>query len=174
MRPGVRPGSGGISKIEDMLADVDSTTIGRGVVQAFKDGQVTEIIAQAFSAAFEKAINIITGTLGSGQYWKGIGQVMIGQFEIAAGTIGKLFLSLGDFLTAAFDTAFQNLYELIGKTPKLGEALGLKGYTAQLFSENYASRQAAASDANGLLGGLVGSGHRQCRFRCAIAILCGA
>ena len=50
-----------ISKIEDMLADIDFTTIGRGVVQAFASCG-DEIIAQAFSAAFEKAINIITGT----------------------------------------------------------------------------------------------------------------
>ena len=147
-----------IKQIEEMIASIDFTTMGLAVVQAFKDGMVTEIIVQAFTAAFEKVVNIIGGTLGNGSYWAGICQVMLGEFETIISTLATMFLSLGNLLTAAFDTLFQKIYEGIGKIPKVGELVGLKGYKAKSFGENYDDRKNAGADASAMIGNLFHSG----------------
>ncbi len=143
-----------IIKIEKYISSIDFTTMGLAVVQAFKDGSVTEIIVQGFTAAFEKVTNIIAGTLGNSGYWIGIVQVAIGEFGLLQATVAKMFLSLGDLLVAAFDTLFQKIYEGIGKIPKLGKLVGLDNYKAQSFTENYQHQKDANSDASGFLGAM--------------------
>jgi hypothetical protein len=52
---------------------------------------------------------------------------------------------------AAFDTAFQKLYEWIGKTPKLGKMLGLDGFKASSFNENFAARKKQGAEGMGVV-----------------------
>lgn len=129
-----------------------------GIVEAIKEGKLTELLELSFAAGVEFFVNMITGTLGSGDFWAGIFKSMAGSFVTQWGVILKMFLSLGDVLLAMFDTVFQNVYEYIGKIPKVGNMLGLEGYTAGTFKNNFAERRSEASGANSMLDGMLKTG----------------
>jgi hypothetical protein len=130
----------------------------KGITQAYKETKLEELVKLTFAAGVEFFQNMLVNTLGSGSFWEGIFEVMVGNFIVQWVSVLKLVMGIGTLLTAAFDTAFQKLFELIGKTPKLGEALGLSGYKASSFRENYDARRNEGSDAQGMLNDIIGMG----------------
>jgi len=120
--------------------------------QAFSEGKVFELLTAGFEAAVEYLGNLIFGVLGSSKLWSGIVDVWIGEFVIGWVTIAKLFMNLGVILKAAISTAFDMLFEQLGKVPGLGKMLGLEGGDkAKSFGEHYAEEKDKAKGANDLL-----------------------
>jgi hypothetical protein len=126
--------------------------------QAFQEGMVYELMTETFEAAVEYLGNLIFGLLGSGTFWSGIWDIMVGEFITKWAVIAKLFMNLGVVLTAALTTAFQTVFEWVGKIPKVGKMLGLEGYKAQTFGANYAEGRENAKGANKMIDGWLGVG----------------
>jgi hypothetical protein len=106
-----------------------------GITEAFREGKIGELLNLTFAASVEFLTNMIINTLGSGSFWSGIFNVMVGSFVTAFAKVLEILASIGQVLTASLDTAFQKFYEAIGKT-KIGAALGISGYKAETFSQN--------------------------------------
>lgn len=120
--------------------------------QAFSEGKVFELLTAGFEAAVEYLGNLIFGVLGSSKLWSGIFDQMVGQFIVAYASLAKLFMNLGVILKAAISTAFDMLFEQIGKIPGLGKMLGLAGGDkAKSFGEHYAEEKDKAKGANAWL-----------------------
>jgi len=154
-----------IQAIVDLLNQIDLTGLGQrighlfsGVTEAWKQGKITELMQLSFEAAVEFLVNFISNTLGSGDFWKGIGERMVGGLIVEAAALFKIFASIGTVLLAGIDTAFQEMFELIGKTPKLGKWFGLEGYQAGTFNENYASRRKEGEEGQQVVSDILGSG----------------
>jgi hypothetical protein len=145
-------------KLDFSGAAEQAGNIASAIMQSFKDGSISKLLELTFAAGVEFMVNMIAGTLGSGGFWTGVFQMMTAGFMNAWTVIAKAFLSIGDLLIAGFDTAFQKLYELIGKTPKLGAALGLEGYKAKSFGENFSARRTDNADSQTMLDGVLKGG----------------
>lgn len=124
----------------------------QAIRQAFAEGKITDLMSAGFEAAVEKLGNIISGMLGSGDFWRGIFNVMVGEFEIEWATIAKMFLMLGNILKSAMEEAVQLLFQGLGKIPRVGEKLGLKGFQAEKFSDIFERNKSATDDAAKVLG----------------------
>ena len=129
-----------------------------GVAEAFKEGKMTELLELSFAAGVEFLVNLVTGTLGSGDFWVGIFEQMVGGFITQWAVILKVVTNIGTLLAAAFDYAFQKLYEGIGHIPKLGKMLGLEGYKGGTFAENYANRKKEGEGGQSVLNDMMGKG----------------
>jgi hypothetical protein len=129
-----------------------------GVAEAFKEGKITELLQLSFAAGVEYFTNLLAGTIGSAAFWQGIWEVMAGSFTSAFAEILMVAASIGSVLTAAFDTAFQKLYEWMGKIPKVGKMLGLENYHAQSFGENFIQRKNEAAGGMSVLNEMQGWG----------------
>lgn len=154
-----------IKSILDWINSIDLTPLAEGIgaafdvfAEAFSQGRVFELLSAGFDAAVEYLGNMLFGVLGSGQLWSGIWDYMVGEFQVKIAVVAKAFLNLGGLLKAAIGQAFDMMFELIGKVPKLGKYLGLEGYQAGSFSENLQREKQSASGANQLLDDLFGSG----------------
>ena len=163
---GIAEGVGpALKKALDWLNKIDLSKIGHSIAvffrvlqQAFQEGMVYELMTETFEAAVEYLGNLIFGLLGSGTFWSGIWDIMVGEFITKWAVIAKLFMNLGVVLTAALTTAFQTVFEWVGKIPKVGKMLGLSGYKAQTFGENYAEGRDNANGANKMIDGWLGVG----------------
>ncbi len=153
----------GIKKMEASFLRIGrfAGQIFSGVAEAFKEGKITELIQLSLAAGIEFGINLVTGTLGSSSFWKGIWDVMMGNFVTTFTGMLLLVASIGTVLIAAFDTAFQKLYEWIGKTPKLGAALGLDNYKGKSFGENFQNRKKEGAEGQSVINDLMTSGISQ-------------
>ncbi len=83
-----------IQSIINVVSKIDFSRVARTVgetiltiAEIFKEGAIGDVLAQGFIAGAEKASNFITGLFGSGEYWKGIWDVMKGEFLVALGTM---------------------------------------------------------------------------------------
>ena len=154
-----------IEKVLAMVNDFDLSPLVNGIgdafdtfSQAFEEGKVMELLVAGFGAAVEYMGDLITGVLGSSTFWKGIFDEMLGEFILGFAVIAKLFLNLGVILKAALVTAFEVVLEWIGKIPVVGEKLGLGGYKADKFGDNYAEEKDKASGANEMVDGWIKAG----------------
>ena len=146
-----------LEKALSFVNDFDLSPLVNGIgesfdvfAQAFSEGKVFDLLTAGFSAAVEYMGNLLFGLLGSSKLWSGIVDVWIGEFVVGYATIAEMFLNLGTILKAALSTAFQMVFEQIGKT-KLGEWLGISGNKAKSFGENYADEKDNAKGANAML-----------------------
>ena len=163
---GVAVGIGpAIKKAFDWLNSIDLSKIGHSIAmffrviqEAFKEGVVYDLMTETFEAAVEFLGNMIFNLLGSGSFWSGIWDYMVGSFILQWAVMAKLFMNLGVILKASLTTAFQAVFEWIGKIPKVGKMLGLEGYTADKFSANYAAERENASGANKMIDGWLATG----------------
>ena len=154
-----------IEKVLAMVNDFDLSPLVNGIgdafdtfSQAFEEGKVMELLSAGFGAAVEYMGNMIFGLLGNSSFWGGIFDYMVGEFILKWAVLAKLFLNLGVILKAALVTAFEVVLEWIGKIPVVGEKLGLGGYKADKFGDNYAEEKDKASGANEMVDGWVKSG----------------
>lgn len=108
-----------------------------GMSQAFKEGKLLELLEMTFSAGVEFFTNLLGGTIGSESFWSGVFKIMAGAFAVQFLGCLKITTSIGQVLIAAFDTAFQKLYEMIGKVPFLAQKTGLYGFKASSFDKNF-------------------------------------
>ena len=158
-----------IQSVMDTLKGIDLTSIGEKLGaalgdaasilgQAFKEGDITELLSAVFEAAVERLGNLVFGVLGDGGLWSGVWDVMVGSFWIKLAVIGKAFVGLGTILEAGITSAFNVLLEWIGKIPKLGKYLGLENYKADSFGETYSRMKEENAPAQKMLSGILGEG----------------
>lgn len=153
--------------LESVLAAINNfdispivSAIGTGfdvIFQAFKEGKLTALLSASFGAAVEFFGNFIFELIGSGAFWKSIWDTMVGEFTMAFGGILKLLLNIGIVLKAALSTAFDQLYEQIGKT-KLGKMLGIEGFKSGSFADHLKEERQNAKPGNDLVDGIISSG----------------
>jgi len=136
--PLLQQGADWIQKWDDKLVQFGehAARIVRGIIEAFKEGKIGELLELTFGAAVEFMTNLIAGTLGTSDFWTGIFDVMVASFTTGFLAMAKMMASLGTIMDAAMDTAFQNFAQGVGKTP-LGRLLGLSGFKANSFEQNY-------------------------------------
>ena len=108
----------------------------RGIVEAFKEAKVSELLNLSFAASAEYFTNLLGATLGSSDFWKGIWDVAWGSLLSGMSVAFEVLASLGEALMAALDTGFQKIFQEIGKTA-LGRTIGIGGYQASSFDENF-------------------------------------
>jgi hypothetical protein len=120
--------------------------------------QLSELLQQSFAAAVEFGSNLLVNTLGNPTFWDGIFKVMKGAFDIQWGAILKMTLSIGNALAAAVDTAMQQVLQKLASTPGVGRLLGIEGFKASSFEENFTSRKNAAQPAQDFLSNLMRGG----------------
>ncbi|HOX58996.1 MAG TPA: hypothetical protein P5205_17690 [Candidatus Paceibacterota bacterium] len=154
-----------IEQVLNWINNIDLTPLSDAIgdafdvlAEAFAQGKVLELLSKGFSAAIEYLGNMLFGLLGDGGFWAAIWNRMVGEFYIAIAVIAKSFLNLGVILKAAIGQAFDVLFEWVGKIPRLGKALGLKGYKAGDFGARFADEKENASGANKMLDELFGAG----------------
>jgi hypothetical protein len=147
-----------MEQILQTLNQIDLSGLGKRLgeaaavfVEAVKEGKLFEFLSGTFDAAAEYAGNVIMGVLGNAGFWEGIWDTAVGGLAMAVTTIGKVFLSLGVLLKAAIVQAFDEAFELIGKTPALGKLAGLGGYKAPSFNETFSAERANAAPAQEML-----------------------
>lgn len=135
--PALEAGAAFVNNISKGLMKVAQQISGfsRNLAEAFREGKIGELLNLTFAASVEFLTNMLISTLGSGEFWSGIFNNMVGSFVTAFGKILEIIATIGQVLMATLDTAFQKLYEAIGKTA-LGKKIGLGGYKAQTFSQN--------------------------------------
>lgn len=92
-----------IQAVADAVSKINFTKIAQNlgetiltITEIFKEGKFGDVLAQAFIAGVEKASNFIGGVFGSSSYWKGIWDVMSGEFLVAIGTM----MSVAEVFTA--------------------------------------------------------------------------
>lgn len=136
-----------IVQAEKFIKSFDFVAIGEGignfiakVTNAVKTAKLEELLQDSFAAAVEFGVNFLVNTLGNPSFWEGIFSAMTGAFTIQWSAIMKMMLSIGSALEAVLDTAFQNVFEALGKSPA-GKLLGLQGYQAQSFNQNFTERR---------------------------------
>ena len=127
--------------------------------EAFAEGKVMELLSAGFGAAVEYMGNMLFNILGDPDYWTAIFENAVDSFWVVIGVITKAFLNLGVILKAAISTAFDMLFEQIGKIPGLGKMLGLAGGDkAKSFGEHYAEEKDKAKGANKMVDEFTGAG----------------
>jgi hypothetical protein len=118
-------------------------TFSSGIVRAFADGKIGEVLKLSLLVACEYAASFISGLLGSPALWRGVFEVMTASFMAQLGAVEALFMTLIaaiktslDWLVANFAAAFGDKIALIlaqlGKAmvkvnPVLGGALEVAG-----------------------------------------------
>jgi hypothetical protein len=105
------------------------------LIEAFKSGQIGELLWLSLKIGFNTLINYLVGTLGNGNFWKGIGMIIIGALTGLGGLLLKIFLTPLAYLQAAYDKWIGTVFEVIGKIPGLGKALGMDGFKAKSYDE---------------------------------------
>ena len=133
----------------------------RAIEEAFAEGKITDLIEAGFEAALELMINVIGGTLGSGSFWGGIWDVMVGRFKVEVGVMMELMLNFGEYIRSIFDSAVQHLILGISKVPILGKKLGLEGFEPDSFEDIYARNKAEGKEAQPIFGDIRRSGVQQ-------------
>lgn len=125
----------------------------RVIEEAFAEGKIIDLIEAGFEAAVEKMSLMISGVLGSGAFWAGIWDVMVGELKVSFATMMTMWLDMGAFIASVYEKAIQTLLEELGKVPVLGKALGLAGGTAQSFADIFKNNKSTTdwtADAMGL------------------------
>ncbi len=115
------------------------------LVKAFDTGKISQLLDLTFGASVEFLSNAIMNILGSSSFWKGIWDVAVGSFISGFSGAWIAFASMGEAILAGLDTGFQKILEEIGKT-KLGSLMGIGGYKAQSFDQNFAWEKAKGQD----------------------------
>ncbi|MFZ4394153.1 MAG: hypothetical protein ACOYOU_00845 [Kiritimatiellia bacterium] len=112
------------------------------LIEAFKSGQIGEMLWLSLQIGFNTLINYLVGTLGNGNFWKGIGLIIAGAFTGLGGILLKILLTPLSYLQAAYDQWIAGIFETVGKIPGLGKALGLAGYkNEKTYKERVAENQ---------------------------------
>ena len=112
----------------------------RPVEEAFAEGKITDLIEAGFEAAIETGVNLVAGTLGSGDFWGGIWNVMVGEFKIEMGVMMEVMFNFGEYVKSIFESAVQYLIFGLSKVPILGNKLGLEGFQPDSFEDIYAQQ----------------------------------
>ena len=157
LAPALKEGAEWLQKMETSLNNIGSKigNMFKGIAEAFKEGKLGDLLALTFSCAVDFFAQAMANTIGSGEFWDGIFQSMVGAFAYQFAIILKLFASVGTVLEAACDTAIQKILTGMAKTP-LGKILGIKGYDKpQTFAENYAARKKENEGGQGVLNDVI-------------------
>ena len=143
--------SGMAPQIDGVMAKVDKvdfadwgvkiSNAGKIAHATFANGRLGEVAGLGLKLGFRTALNALFGPLSSGSTWKGLGQVALaGLAGFGAGLL-KMFMLPLTYLQAGFDKLMGEIFEKLGKIPKLGKVMGLEGYEAKSFSEHLQGRK---------------------------------
>jgi len=96
----------------DAISKINFTKIASGlgetiltIKEVFVEGKLGEFLSQGLLAGLEKFANVVGGILGNPSYWKGLFDVMVGEFQVAIGTMISAAEVYGATITAVFDKA---------------------------------------------------------------------
>lgn len=105
------------------------------LIEAFKSGQLGEMLWLSLKIGFNTLINYLVGTLGNGNFWKGIGMVIIAALTGLGALLLNIFLTPLAYLQAAYDKWIGTVFEVIGTIPGLNSLIGTKGFKAKSYDE---------------------------------------
>lgn len=117
------------------------------LTEAIKEGKVEELLGDAFEAAVEHLGNLLFNP----HFWIGLGEMAGSALDLALVGLGKVILNIGILLKTVLDKAFQDSFQVIGKIPGLGKALGISDYRAESFGQIYDGNQKGNAPANQFL-----------------------
>jgi len=138
-----------LKSITDSLDTIDFTKwgveIGKVIgilLEAFKEGKLGTLAGLSLKIGFGEAINFLAGTIGSAQFWKGVGQLVLGAFLGIGGALLKIFMTPITYLQAGMDKVVDELFAALAKVPGISKAMGLENYgEAKSFKEHLTDRE---------------------------------
>jgi hypothetical protein len=138
-----------LKSITDSLETIDFTKwgveIGKVIgilIEAFKEGKLGTMVGLSLMIGFGEAVNFLVGTIGSAQFWKGVGELVLGAFLGIGGALLKIFMTPITYLQAGMDKVVDELFAALGKVPGISKAMGLENYgEAKSFKEHLTDRE---------------------------------
>lgn len=128
-----------LNSVVESLKGIDLTHVGvkigrfvSMIGQAFAEGNLSDLIGQSLTVAFENAGAVI----GDKSFWLGAAKVAEGAFWGLSAALIRIFKTPIDYISAGIRKAIDEFMEALGKTPKLGAWLGLEGHKAASFQEH--------------------------------------
>lgn len=105
----------------------------------FANGNLGKVAGLSLEYGFKQALNFLFGPLMSLATWKGLGQIILaGLVGLGTGLL-KLFTAPIVYLRAGLDKAIDEMFEQLGKIPKLGKWMGIDQHEAKTFQEHLAA-----------------------------------
>lgn len=136
------------------------------LTEAFKEGKLGTLAGLSLKIGFAEAVNFLAGTIGSSQFWKGVGQLVLSAFLGIGGALLKIFSAPITLMQAGMDFVMDKLFAALAKVPGINKLLGLENYgPGKTFSEHLADRKkegtflgGAANESLKMAGAMLSSG----------------
>ena len=159
-----------LKAIGDGIDGLDLSGVGRKIgdgimvmVEAFKGGEIGELLGLSLKLGFETAVNwLSSGLLGvgvgflavlsNGALWSSIVDVASSAFLGLGAVLLTVFETPIVYLRTSMDKVIGELFEFLGKIPGLGKALGLQDFKAESINTYFDQNQAANRARADLLG----------------------
>jgi hypothetical protein len=132
-----------LNGILDGLRGIDLTRVGQQIGrvvailgEAFASGKLSDLVGLSLTVGLQTAFSALT----KGDFWKGLGNIIVGSFAGLQAFLFKIFTAPISYLSGGIRKAVDEMKEWLGGIPKLGEWMGLSGHKAQSF--DYHRRQA--------------------------------
>jgi hypothetical protein len=112
-----------LNRLGEWIDRIDLSSIGRRLgdaiavaFEAFRSGQIAELVSLSLMTAFGKVVNFIVATLGSGSFWVGIAKLVTGTLGAALAGLGTLLLGWIPGVERALSTMATRSLEMMGQS----------------------------------------------------------